>query len=324
MEATRNDGRASGTVFDSTAAARLTAEQLDAIRDVLAPVATPLCAVWSSLSSTEVGIRLVGVTRTVVPEADPDSTDPLVPGALGEAPFVAVADIRPGLGLVVASVPAALGLVAVDLLLGGSGRPTANRTFSEIDLDLLSAIAAPTFSALAQATSRPTDASEPLISTVVVDQDTDLAERMGSAFTAEFEATVGEATYPLYLTVSRSGAEYLLRGVAVEAADSELTDHLRDRFVRNVPLEAVVAFPAISLPSHRLLALAVGDVIGLRHGIGRPLALTVDGIRVAEVRPARAGDEVACQVLTTVIGDDESQAPEPASSITPTTPGGVQ
>ncbi|HEX8972501.1 flagellar motor switch protein FliM [Oryzihumus sp.] len=64
-----------------------------------------------------------------------------------------------------------------------------------------------------------------------------------------------------------------------------------------VPVEVTVAFREVSLTSSEVLALAVGDVLPLRHPVAEPLGVSADGIRVAAAVPGSQGQRLACQVV---------------------------
>ena len=50
-----------------------------------------------------------------------------------------------------------------------------------------------------------------------------------------------------------------------------------------------------------LLGLDVGDVVSLGTETDQSLPLRVDGRHLADVRPARVGNDVACQVVATAV-----------------------
>ncbi len=92
----------------------------------------------------------------------------------------------------------------------------------------------------------------------------------------------------------------------------------------DVVVEAIVTFPSVQVPSHRILALDVGDVIGLGADPDAVLPLRVDGLHLADVRPARAGSDVACQIVSTAVTTSRNSGTTPVSSPTgPSAPGGL-
>ncbi|MEI2654846.1 MAG: FliM/FliN family flagellar motor C-terminal domain-containing protein [Microthrixaceae bacterium] len=85
-----------------------------------------------------------------------------------------------------------------------------------------------------------------------------------------------------------------------------------------------MTFPSVQVPSHRILALDVGDVIGLGADPDAVLPLRVDGLHLADVRPARAGSDVACQIVSTAVTTSRNSGKHSVSSPTgPSAPGGL-
>lgn len=65
-----------------------------------------------------------------------------------------------------------------------------------------------------------------------------------------------------------------------------------------VPVEVSVAFREVTITSRELLALAVGDVLPLRHPVAQPLSVRADGVQVAAAVPGSHGPRLACQVVS--------------------------
>jgi flagellar motor switch protein FliM len=65
-----------------------------------------------------------------------------------------------------------------------------------------------------------------------------------------------------------------------------------------VPVELSVAFREVMVTSSQLLALAVGDVLPLRHPITQPLTVRADGVNVAAAVPGSHGQRLACQIVS--------------------------
>lgn len=80
-------------------------------------------------------------------------------------------------------------------------------------------------------------------------------------------------------------------------ADSVAAHQVEQRLYA-VPVEVTVAFREVSLTSSEVLALAVGDVLPLRHPVAEPLSVATDGIRVAAAVPGSQGQRLACQVVS--------------------------
>lgn len=284
--------------------AHLGTEELAAITTSLSELVVPLTVAWSELLGHEVEVE-IGEVRPGPshrpPDAEPDPTASILDGIGDAHAFTAVGAFGAEMGTAVLVVPTPLGLVVVDVLLGGSGRPTGDRTLSAIDLDLLRTVAPPTFAALRRLGS-PDRVDEPvqLLSDL---EEHELADRIAGGATATIMVTIGEHTQPLLIVLAPSAARHLAGSTVTTTAESpaEHSRALLESVLADVVVEAIVTFPSVQVPSHRILALDVGDVIGLGTDPDQPLPLRVDGHHLADVRPARAGGDVACQIVSTAI-----------------------
>lgn len=296
--------------------------ELEAIGRALIDLTLPLSTAWSELLGREVEVAVGDVVPGPdprPPDAEPDPSATILDSVGDAGCFVAIGSFGGELATNAIVVPTPLGLVVVDVLLGGSGRPTGERSLSAIDLDLLTTVVAPTF-----ATVRLIGAPERVDLPVAVRHDLEepeLTELLASGATANLMITIGDHTQPLLLVLSAQAARHLsgTTGPAPVDASAEGNLALLRSVLADVVIEAVVSFPSIQVPSHTILGLDVGDVIGLGTDPERPLPLRVDGHHLADVRPARVGGDVVCQVVSTVV---QSTAPAPSRSGS-SAPGGL-
>lgn len=294
---------------------RLADGERESIARAFIDVVLPMGAAWTSLlgRETEVAIGAIGSGPVPRPaELEPDPTASLLDDVAADGAFVALGHLGGELGTVAVVIPTGLGLVAVDLMLGGSGRPTGDRTLSEIDLDLLRSAAGPTFVALRHlGPPELVDTPAPFVDDI---EEPELVARLAGGLTVEIEVTSGDETLPFTIVLGPSAAR-LLTGAASVSTTEAPAGH-SERVIRSVlsdvPLEAVVTFPTVEVPSHRILGLDVGDILELVTTPDTPLPLSVDGLHLADVRPAIVAGDVACQVVRTTTG---STAPfEPTNS----------
>lgn len=286
---------------------RLGAEELDAINRALSEIVVPFTTLWSALLGQEVDVAVgeIGPGPTArPPELEPDPTASILDGLADPDAYPVVGAFGGELGTVVLVVPTALGLVVVDVLLGGTGRPSGERTLSAIDQDLLRSVAPPTFAALRRlGPPERVDDAVPLLDGI---EEHDLSARIAAGITVTLSVTICEHTEPLIVVFGPAAARHLA-GAGTTTTTSEAPAGSSRAVLRSVladvVVEAVVTFPPVQVPSHRILGLDVGDVIGLGTDPDHPLPLRVDGLHLADVRPARSGNDVACQVVSTAVGD---------------------
>lgn len=280
----------------------LSPDDLDVVAKAFTDAAYAVAEAWTGLVGGEVEVSVTEATpgpASLPPDADVEPGASFLDAVVGPSSFTAVGAFGGDLGSCLLVVPAALGLVLVDLLLGGTGRPTGERLLSEIDVDLLGTITAPTFDAIRR-TNDPdhADAAVPVLEDLDEEQS---AAALASGATVTFEATVGDHRRPFHLVLGAHAARSLT-GAAPTAPVATSVDRSREilqHVVADVVVEAVVAFPPVLVASHRILALDVGDVIGLGSSTDQPLPLRIGQRQFATVLPARAGGDVACQVVAT-------------------------
>ena len=311
-------------VFERRRSSDLDSVAVAAIEYAVAELVGSLTTTWSNLLGRDVELTTTAVTPGPRPLIDDPTLEqePLLSG-IGEGPsFVAVAELGPEVGTLAIVIPTALGLSVVDVLLGGTGRPTGDRTLSAIDGDLLHTVVPPTMAVLGRLGDTGRTPPEPRVLRDL--EEMQLSDRLGDGALVEFAVSLADPGLPLYVVIGANGVRSLTGDVAGAVAASTPADasrRLMESVLADVVVEAVVTFPPVSVPSHRVLALGIGDVVGLGYSTGEPLPLRVDGTHLADVRPARSGTELACQVVSTTVSSAMFIAPSPRSDLP--APGGI-
>ena len=212
-------------------------------------------------------------------------------------------------GQILVVMPVEIALIAVDLMLGGSGRAAGpGRTLSPIDVDLLTALIVPSLDSLGDSLGRATvaavcaaaHAGEPTTDASTLD----LAAFDDTSAVVRFVAHCGETpaswmiaiTSPMAAALTGSQTTAAALGAANEVATFQ--DAVRRRIV-DVPLHAIVEFPPVRIRSTDLIALGVNDVIDLGCPVDGWLRVVIDGETIANARAARSGDHLACQIVAT-------------------------
>lgn len=276
----------------------------DAITRAFAEVAFPLAEAWTELVANDVEITVTEVRPGPSPrpiDAEPDPTASILAEVDGPDVFSAIGSFGGELATNALIIPTSLGLVVVDLLLGGTGRPAGDRTLSAIDRELLTTMVGPTFAALRHlgAPNRVAGAVTVLTSL----EEDEISARLASGVVVELTVTVAGHSQPLLVVLGPPAARHLSGAVAVSAveAPAEESRAAIRALLTEVVIEAVVSFPPILVPSRTVLGLDVGDVVSLGTETDQSLPLRVDGRHLADVRPARVGNDVACQVVATAV-----------------------
>ena len=58
-------------------------------------------------------------------------------------------------------------------------------------------------------------------------------------------------------------------------------------------------FASVALTQAEIIALEVGDIVPLNHGIDEPVTVTVDGVHCYDAVTGRRGKRLACLVVGT-------------------------
>jgi flagellar motor switch protein FliM len=205
----------------------------------------------------------------------------------------------------------------VDRLLGGPGELVEDdRSVTEIESRLIAGAMAAACSSLARIYGL--DAREPFESQGEIDT-LELHASGAVALSIVVDVAIGEATVPVTVIVP-AGSEGPITDVLAEAnqtdeqkiSDPESRRRAVSRLVE-VPLDVGVWFAPSTIRSSEVLSLKVGDVVPLGTPQGGVLDLVIDGLRVALVRPARNGEGLACQVVTSLDAPEPVQPPAPTS-----------
>lgn len=219
---------------------------------------------------------------------------------------LSIMSIEPLPSVGIFQLPLQLTMVMVDLLLGGQGRVTAaERPLTEIESGLVRSIIDRALSELAYAfesiaeirprvlhnESNPQFAQivAPSDMTVIVMFELRIGDQAGVASLCYPYTTLG----PVLETMGDKTTQ--LRGSHHDlgAVQELLAERLND-----VAVEVCVDFAPTTLSSRDVLALQVGDVLALGQPTDATLTAAVKGIPVFQVRPARKGKRLACQIVT--------------------------
>ena len=342
---TASAGASADGLFVFGAARELTPEQSAALESGLGQVGVNLTLAWPEVILREVIITLAGLSvgprptaEALIAAADPtvgrssdEETGPVwLDGLGGVGPLVGVCRLG-ALGVAAIVVPAPLGLLLVDVLLGGSGRSMGPRSISAIDLDLLRALVLPSFDA-AHAALAPAG-SVGSVGLIAEYEELELSEMLGASMTAEFTVTLDENVTQMYLVMSGSLVSAVAGAPGGSSAAAEASDARRaiESVLAGVPLEAVIRFPPVNVSSRTVLGVGIGDVINLGLSTDELLSLRVEDLLFGNVRPARSGLGLACQVVSTPplgsaepspVADEVADVPDFSSDFS-SAPGGM-
>lgn len=207
-------------------------------------------------------------------------------------------------GNVVMEMSPQLGLVLVDRLLGGPGRPVAPREPTELEQTILGTVLDHPIAALGEALADVV-AVTPRFVTSELNPQLAHAASPGEAVLVLTFSIVAEASgpatrglisvcYPLAtLTPIRDAARQARwgGGGGTGSAIAALHD-----VVMAAPIELAVRTRATAIRADQLVGLAPGDVVGLDHAVDEPLLVDVEGRPLMTCEVGRRADSLAIKV----------------------------
>ena len=221
--------------------------------------------------------------------------------------LMVVCGVEPARSTAVLQMPVDTGMVWVDYLLGGPGKPLGDleRELTDIEWQLLRDLVQTGLHELSYAFSAVTPLSLAVRSVQYAPQFVQAAAASDPVLIAAFTIELGSRTDTASLMLPAETVLPALRngdGSDVRSAD-ELHDHavavraLSAR-VRDVPVGVSVRFHPHTVAAAEVGDLQVGDVVGLRHRADVPLDVVVGDVVMARAAIGSSGTRLACLVVT--------------------------
>lgn len=207
-------------------------------------------------------------------------------------------------GQVVVEMSPQLGLVLVDRLLGGPGRPIAPREPTELEQTILGTVLDHPIAALGESLAEVLAVTPRFVTSELNPQLAHAATPAEAVLVLTF-SLVAEATgpatrglisvcYPLtVLTPIRDAARQARWGGGGSAASANTA--LRE-VLAEAPIEVMVRTRPTALRADQLVGLAPGDVVGLDHAVDDPLLVGVEGRPLMTCDVGRQAGSLAIKV----------------------------
>jgi len=218
-------------------------------------------------------------------------------------------------------IPLDLAMAMVDVRLSGSGSGWyPQRALTEIEEVLLAPIVDSLLSELSNAIGHYLKVDIAVTQKVA---DTDVLQAViasGFCVAAEFEVRFGEsATFVMVMClpfpVARPIVDAVERAELAAGGEPGEPDPVLESQVLRTPLELAVRFDPVSLTAPEIAGLVPGDVILLRHRVGRPLTLVAGNLPRMSVLPTAVGHRLAAVVVDPasvqeLLDTEESREPD--------------
>jgi flagellar motor switch protein FliM len=241
--------------------------------------------------ATVVGSTLGGQCQVSFLGVEQRSYDDYV-NSLPSPTLLSVFEPHPHSGSGFLQVPLSVGFVAIDHMLGGSGRlEQPDRLPTEIETALVRRLLERMLAEVPYGLQAVTEISPRLRAIEHNPQFVQVAAAMDMFVVASFALAVDGAENPSTVTFALpADAETLAVRRAARAAMSGA--------VQDVPVEVRVRFLPVRLTSQRLLRLRVGDVVRLDHPVERPLDVVASGVVCARGVAGTQGSRAACLIVS--------------------------
>jgi flagellar motor switch protein FliM len=291
----RRRGRAHGEPqpFDPRHPARLSPDHRRALAVVHESFANRLTTVLATRLRTVARVAVTGTEQIAYGDFMSSTPDPACLAVISLLPL-------PGTGVLRIDLPLAMAIC--DRMLGGTGDgPHPERALSDIESHLLRGMLDSTMNEL-KAAFAPLLALDP----VVVRQESRAQLVRGAApgstmITVVFEVVLGEqgetSSATLCLPLATLGpALESFSGTGSLAANTEAAALVASTLM-DAAVGVSVRFRPITLTSHEILGLEIGDVVPLRHLATEPLTVVAEGVPVTAGVPGRRGRRLACLIV---------------------------
>jgi flagellar motor switch protein FliM len=224
----------------------------------------------------------------------------------GLAPLTLMAPIAvpplAGTGVLEFSLPTAL--TAIDHMLGGPGGTQLARPLTDIETTLLRGLLEQMIGVL-RYSFEPIVAIDPELGAIEYNpQFVQAAGATDGVVVAAFDMVVGSEScratlcLPLAPLLPRLMAQRVRSdgGADARLAAETAALRLRER-LGDVPVDVTVLFHPVALSPSRILSLAEGDVLPLRHRVGVPLTVQAGGITFAQAIAGKSGSLLAALIV---------------------------
>ncbi|HSF27033.1 MAG TPA: flagellar motor switch protein FliM [Actinomycetes bacterium] len=255
---------------------------------------------WSTLLTTSLravcGVSLLSIEQLTYDEYVSALSTPTVMNLLSVEPI-------PGTGVIEISLPSAM--ATIDHLLGGpGGENQPARHLTEIETALLHGVLTRVLGELTYAFESLLPMRPELTGIEYNPQFAQAAAASDMVIVASFEMRIGALESVATLCLPFAGVVARLESSHGHGVVTDRERRAREQAavalasgLETVPVDVSVRFQPVPLTPAELVALAVGDVLPLRHPTSAPLAVTAADVVFAHAVPGSQGKRLACLVV---------------------------
>jgi flagellar motor switch protein FliM len=219
--------------------------------------------------------------------------------------YMVILSLNPLPGAALMQFPLPITFAAIDRLLGGNADSASpKRPLTEIEQNLMRSVVDRAMRELEYAYETLVRVESEIVQQEFNPQFAQIAAPSDMVLVVSFELRIGDKNGVATICVPFSTMAPVLESLASQSLfqdqrgeDPAIWQQKLEVALSNVPVDARVRFNSVALTSSEIVALAVGDVVPLNHGIDEPVTVTVDNVHCYDAVTGRRGKHLAALIV---------------------------
>jgi flagellar motor switch protein FliM len=219
--------------------------------------------------------------------------------------YMVILSLNPLPGAALMQFPLPITFAAIDRLLGGNAESASpKRPLTEIEQNLMRSVVDRAMRELEYAYETLVRVESEIVQQEFNPQFAQIAAPSDMVLVVSFELRIGDKNGVATICVPFSTMAPVLESLASQSLfqdqrgeDPEIWQQKLEVALSNVPVEARVRFNSVALTSSEIVALAVGDVVPLNHGIDEPVTVMIDNVHCYDAVTGRRGKHLAALIV---------------------------
>jgi flagellar motor switch protein FliM len=219
--------------------------------------------------------------------------------------YMVILSLNPLPGAALMQFPLPITFAAIDRLLGGNADAASpKRPLTEIEQNLMRSVVDRAMRELEYAYETLVRVESEIVQQEFNPQFAQIAAPSDMVLVVSFELRIGDKNGVATICVPFSTMAPVLESLASQSLfqdqrgeDPAIWQQKLEVALSNVPVEAHVRFNSVALTSSEIVALAVGDVVPLNHGIDEPVTVTIDDVHCYDAVTGRRGKHLAALIV---------------------------
>jgi flagellar motor switch protein FliM len=227
--------------------------------------------------------------------------------------YMVILSLNPLPGAALLQLPLPITFAAIDRLLGGTGdAQSPKRPLTEIEQNLMRSVVDRALRELEYAYETLVRVEAEIVQQEFNPQFAQIAAPSDMVLVVSFELRIGEKRGEATICVPFTTMAPVLETLASQSLfqdqrgeDPVIWQQKLEFAMSAVPVEMSVRFNTVALTSAEIIALDVGDVVPLNHGVDEPVSVLVDGVHCYDAVTGRRGKRLAALVVG--IGSEQEE-----------------